>query len=332
MMACEAADCTHRFCTYCLAVHLGIDTDPSSSEAGAWRCPTCSSGCCCSQSECTKVHRHCKAFRYRCRRAAAANLRMSAAHALVSLGVEAPASGKAAKKALPATSPSYAAFTNQEKPHKETPLDRPTKHRESPLPDGPSEGVLESDKLGQMGGACEDEDATTSNTELTAQMEIDAGESAVGVLASFSMGLRSPSPAADMESANGAQASHMASDLAEDQDTSVSGWCQVRCPVSTDRLEQLALFALQSLAAMEPIEAPSPHAESETHARRASSEESSSSSILDTPRTVVDVSRTSASRDDYTRSKMSIDGLMTSAADVKVSANKSLKMDLGAIN
>ena len=87
MMACESGDCTHRFCTYCLAVHLGINIDLSAGKGDGWACPTCSSKCCCSQPECNKAHRHCKAYRYRCRRAAAASLRMSAAHALVSLGV-----------------------------------------------------------------------------------------------------------------------------------------------------------------------------------------------------------------------------------------------------
>jgi hypothetical protein len=332
MMACESADCTHRFCTYCLAVHLGIHTDPSSSEAGAWRCPTCSSGCCCSQTECTKVHRHCKAFRYRCRRAAAANLRMSAAHALMSLGVGAP-SGKAKKsswtKSQPGASPSSAAHTNAQEMTVAQSLERPTKRRESPLPAGPSEGVLESDKIVRMGGACEDEDNTSSKT---AQMEIDAGESAVGVLASFSMGLRSPSPAADISYEKGAQARNVAGLLGEEDETCGSGSCIERGPASTGRLEQLALFALQSLAAMEPIVAPSPPAESETHGHRASSEESSSSCTLDTPRTVVDVARASGSRDGYTRSKMSIDVLMTSVADVEGGAKMSLNMDLHAIN
>jgi len=73
MKACEADDCAHRFCRYCLAVHLGIDTEAASSSSfkgTPWHCPTCSSKCCCSQPECTTVHRHCKAHRYRCLRAA----------------------------------------------------------------------------------------------------------------------------------------------------------------------------------------------------------------------------------------------------------------------
>ena len=98
MMACEAENCTHRFCTYCLTVHLGVDTDQK--EAGVWHCPTCSGNCCCSGPECNKPHRHCKAFRYRQRRAAAATLRVSAANALVSLGFTLPA-GKGKNKLVP---------------------------------------------------------------------------------------------------------------------------------------------------------------------------------------------------------------------------------------
>mmetsp|Transcript_63135 Transcript_63135/g.148707 ORF Transcript_63135/g.148707 Transcript_63135/m.148707 type:complete len:454 (-) Transcript_63135:145-1506(-) len=89
MLACETQFCSHRFCTYCLTVHLGDDVDPTSSGAwrnGQWSCPTCRSDCCCSSGDCTRNHRHCKAFRYRCRRANAATLRTTAAHALVSLG------------------------------------------------------------------------------------------------------------------------------------------------------------------------------------------------------------------------------------------------------
>ncbi|EKX48441.1 hypothetical protein GUITHDRAFT_162363 [Guillardia theta CCMP2712] len=37
MLACESPDCTHRFCTYCLAVHLGDNTDPSSSAVAPCR-------------------------------------------------------------------------------------------------------------------------------------------------------------------------------------------------------------------------------------------------------------------------------------------------------
>eukprot|EP00961_Rhodomonas_salina_P130318 1754619-Rhodomonas_salina.1 len=46
MLACETQFCSHRFCTYCLTVHLGDDVDPTSSGAwrnGQWSCPTCRS-------------------------------------------------------------------------------------------------------------------------------------------------------------------------------------------------------------------------------------------------------------------------------------------------
>ena len=130
MMACEAENCTHRFCTYCLTVHLGVDTDQK--EAGVWHCPTCSGNCCCSGPECNKPHRHCKAFRYRQRRAAAATLRVSAANALVSLGFTLPA-GKGKNKLVP---------TFDSGAHDHDKAERPAKRRESPLPGGPSEGGM----------------------------------------------------------------------------------------------------------------------------------------------------------------------------------------------
>ena len=88
MLACTATGCTHRYCIYCLGVHLGDGTEPSTSQAwseGKWTCPTCRAVCCCSATECTRNHRHCKAYRYRLRRADAANMRATAANALVSL-------------------------------------------------------------------------------------------------------------------------------------------------------------------------------------------------------------------------------------------------------
>ena len=88
MLACTTHGCTHRYCIYCLGVHLGDDTEPSTSKAwasGEWTCPTCRGMCCCSSTECSRGHRHCKAFRYRLRRADAAKMRATAAHALVSL-------------------------------------------------------------------------------------------------------------------------------------------------------------------------------------------------------------------------------------------------------
>mmetsp|Transcript_15998 Transcript_15998/g.31970 ORF Transcript_15998/g.31970 Transcript_15998/m.31970 type:complete len:430 (+) Transcript_15998:281-1570(+) len=113
MLACETQFCSHRFCTYCLTVHLGDDVDPENSPAwrnGQWSCPTCRNDCCCSSGECSRSHRHCKAFRYRCRRATAATLRTTAAHALVSLaGSSASPASKPGKPAARSSSSSSAA-------------------------------------------------------------------------------------------------------------------------------------------------------------------------------------------------------------------------------
>jgi hypothetical protein len=56
-----------RYCIYCLGFHLSDDTDPGTSKAwmeGGWKCPTCRSSCCCSTNDCTRNHRHCKAYRF----------------------------------------------------------------------------------------------------------------------------------------------------------------------------------------------------------------------------------------------------------------------------
>ena len=37
--------------------------------SGQWHCPVCRKVCCCALGECLKNHRHCKAYRYRVRRA-----------------------------------------------------------------------------------------------------------------------------------------------------------------------------------------------------------------------------------------------------------------------
>lgn len=282
MMACESEGCTHRFCTYCLQVHLGVDTDHSRSETGGWHCPTCSSGCCCSQTECNKAHRHCKAFRYRARRAAAASLRMSAAHALVSLGVS-PPKGKAMQPIVAGVCIAQKNF--QMRVLKETaphvpPCERPAKRRESPLPSGPSEGHVESDRIHWVGGVCEDLDPSTS------QAEMYAGETAVSVLASLCVRRGSPSPVLrPCESASEPQeTSREHADLQVDSDSNDDanddaideGFAQV----STCRLEQLALCALQSLAATPPMHVPRSPSDGED--------------ILDTPRTVVAATRTEA--------------------------------------
>lgn len=85
MLACENQECSRRFCEHCLLTHLGEDVDPMSSDAwtmvngkACWNCPICRSKCCCSVTECTATHRHCKAYRYRRRRAELALKRMAA--------------------------------------------------------------------------------------------------------------------------------------------------------------------------------------------------------------------------------------------------------------
>ena len=45
-------------------------------EQPVWHCPICRKNCCCSQSDCKQDHRHCKAYRYRLRRAELATKRV----------------------------------------------------------------------------------------------------------------------------------------------------------------------------------------------------------------------------------------------------------------
>mmetsp|Transcript_74685 Transcript_74685/g.112542 ORF Transcript_74685/g.112542 Transcript_74685/m.112542 type:complete len:420 (+) Transcript_74685:145-1404(+) len=85
MLACENQECCRRFCEHCLMTHLNEDVDPMSSDAWemvngkpVWYCPICRNKCCCSVSDCTDDHRHCKAYRYRRRRAELASKRMAA--------------------------------------------------------------------------------------------------------------------------------------------------------------------------------------------------------------------------------------------------------------
>jgi len=71
MLACENRGCNRRFCEHCLTTHLH---DARSSQewrrkGAAWHCPICTKSCCCTMRECTKAHRHCKAYRYRRKRA-----------------------------------------------------------------------------------------------------------------------------------------------------------------------------------------------------------------------------------------------------------------------
>lgn len=82
MLACCNKDCTRRFCEHCLSKSIGDDVNPQTStawESGQWHCPVCRKLCCCAIGECPKSHRHCKAYRYRVRRAEQASKRASGA-------------------------------------------------------------------------------------------------------------------------------------------------------------------------------------------------------------------------------------------------------------
>jgi hypothetical protein len=73
MMACENKGCARRYCEHCLTTQLKDDLNKEKSSSwvnGKWTCPVCRKICCCaSQMECNLNHRHCKAYRYRRRRA-----------------------------------------------------------------------------------------------------------------------------------------------------------------------------------------------------------------------------------------------------------------------
>ncbi|EKX48849.1 hypothetical protein GUITHDRAFT_105473 [Guillardia theta CCMP2712] len=69
MLSCS--QCDRRYCEYCLRVHLNEIWERSES----WSCPRCRCKCCCNSVSCTKLHRHCKAYRYRLLRAKQAELR-----------------------------------------------------------------------------------------------------------------------------------------------------------------------------------------------------------------------------------------------------------------
>ena len=90
MLACENAECARRFCEHCLTIHLS-DAMPREEAAGdlssrgggggtrgKWLCPICRKICCCAIGVCDRPHRHCKAYRYRQRRAELAAKRSSA--------------------------------------------------------------------------------------------------------------------------------------------------------------------------------------------------------------------------------------------------------------
>ena len=96
MLACENAECARRFCEHCLKTHLNNVT-PSDGKGihdsvnGKWLCPICRKVCCCAIQSCEKTHRHCKAYRYRQRRAEQAAKRTMASES--SRSKAAPTSG-----------------------------------------------------------------------------------------------------------------------------------------------------------------------------------------------------------------------------------------------
>eukprot|EP00960_Hanusia_phi_P067709 766683-Hanusia_phi.AAC.9 len=87
MLACGNQECSRRFCEHCLLTHLNDDVDPMSSDAWSMLdgkvnlrlLLACPKKCCCSVNSCELSHRHCKAYRYRRRRAELASKRLSVA-------------------------------------------------------------------------------------------------------------------------------------------------------------------------------------------------------------------------------------------------------------
>eukprot|EP00802_Teleaulax_amphioxeia_P003970 Tamp_03973.p1 GENE.Tamp_03973~~Tamp_03973.p1 ORF type:complete len:606 (+),score=81.93 Tamp_03973:301-2118(+) len=84
MLACSIPECSRRFCEHCLLTHLAEEVDPCSSGSWVvvsgkkqWHCPICRKTCCCSVTNCPATHRHCKAYRYRRRRAELASKRLN---------------------------------------------------------------------------------------------------------------------------------------------------------------------------------------------------------------------------------------------------------------
>uniref|UniRef100_A0A7S0HT45 Zinc-finger domain-containing protein n=1 Tax=Hanusia phi TaxID=3032 RepID=A0A7S0HT45_9CRYP len=73
MVACETPGCTLRFCVHCLNTQFPQEVDEiwRMSMDGKWNCPLCKQICCCTKIPrmCEEVHRHCKAYRYRDKRA-----------------------------------------------------------------------------------------------------------------------------------------------------------------------------------------------------------------------------------------------------------------------
>jgi len=72
MHACENRGCNRRFCDHCLTAHMKEEALDSSTSSTPWHCPICRKTCCCTMGDCGQTHRHCKAYRYRRKRAARA--------------------------------------------------------------------------------------------------------------------------------------------------------------------------------------------------------------------------------------------------------------------
>jgi hypothetical protein len=68
MRACTNPECARRFCEHCLSVHMSEALEAVDADDD-WLCPICRKVCCCAVQSCSKTHRHCKAYRYRLRRA-----------------------------------------------------------------------------------------------------------------------------------------------------------------------------------------------------------------------------------------------------------------------
>jgi hypothetical protein len=111
MRACTYPECARRFCEHCLTVHMSEETLEGVDADTEWLCPICRKVCCCAVQSCNKTHRHCKAYRYRLRRAELAAKRgpstsTSAAQTprdhVASMGVSAPPQLSSLRAALEA--------------------------------------------------------------------------------------------------------------------------------------------------------------------------------------------------------------------------------------
>jgi len=117
MVSCGSTHCSRRFCEHCLNVHLAhsIASDPQGvppSDPG-WKCPVCRKSCCCSLTVCTQQHRHCKAYRYRRRRAEQIK---KASPGPAQAAVEPAAAGPSPRATPPQASPSQSDVTADPSP------------------------------------------------------------------------------------------------------------------------------------------------------------------------------------------------------------------------